>query len=138
MKYDDGSINIRRILLVDDEPDITLYFSMILRDSGFMVDVFNDSLIALSSFKANMYSIAILDIRMPKMNGFDLGAKIKKIDKKIKLAFITAYDITEEDLKEEGMTELINSNDKKPLIMKKPISEIDFVSQIKEELDRQK
>jgi CheY-like chemotaxis protein len=58
-----------RILLVDNEPDITSILSIGLQDEGFAVDVFNDSLLALSNFKAGMYDLVILDINMPKMNG---------------------------------------------------------------------
>jgi DNA-binding response OmpR family regulator len=41
-----------RILLVDDEYDITLAFKIVLEESGFAVDSFNDSLLALTSFKS--------------------------------------------------------------------------------------
>ena len=68
----------RRILLVDDEPDITLSFNIVLEDNGFVVDAFNDPLLALSSFKQGIYDLALLDIKMPKMNGFELCGEIKK------------------------------------------------------------
>ena len=64
--------NSNRILLVDDEPDITFSFNMILEDNGFAVDSYNDPIHALSSFKSGIYAIAILDIRMPGMNGFQV------------------------------------------------------------------
>jgi two-component system, OmpR family, response regulator ChvI len=89
----------KRILLVDDEPDITLSFNIGLEDYGFAVDAFNDPLLALSSFKIGLYRKAILDIKMPKMNGFELGSELKKIDNKIKISFISEFDIQEENLK---------------------------------------
>jgi two-component system, OmpR family, response regulator ChvI len=89
----------KRILLVDDEPDITLSFNIGLEDYGFAVDAFNDPLLALSSFKIGLYRKAILDIKMPKMNGFELGCELKKIDNKIKISFISEFDIQEENLK---------------------------------------
>ena len=71
----------RRILVVDDEPDMTLLFKMALESEGsFIVSTFNDPLIALSNFKAGLYDLIILDIKMPKMDGFDLYQEIKKID----------------------------------------------------------
>jgi two-component system CheB/CheR fusion protein len=68
----------RKILIVDDDPDITSAFNMILEMNGFEVDAYTDPLLALSNFKPNSYGLALLDIRMPKMNGFELYKKIKK------------------------------------------------------------
>ena len=81
----------RRILVVDDEPDMTLLFKMALESDGsFTVFTFNDPVIALSNFKAGLYDLIILDIKMPKMNGFELYEKIKKIDNDVKVCFLTA------------------------------------------------
>jgi two-component system, OmpR family, response regulator ChvI len=120
-----------RIILVDDEPDITFSFNIGLEDYGFAVDAFNDPLLALSSFKVGLYTMAILDIKMPKMNGFELGGKIRKLDDKIKISFMSAFDIPEEDLK----TTIPTIYEEKPLIIRKPISIGDFVSRVKEKLE---
>jgi DNA-binding response OmpR family regulator len=120
-----------RIILVDDEPDITFSFNIGLEDYGFAVDTFNDPLLALSSFKVGLYTMAILDIKMPKMNGFELGGKIRKLDDKIKISFMSAFDIPEEDLK----TTIPTIYEEKPLIIRKPISIGDFVSRVKEKLE---
>ena len=82
-----------RILIVDDEPDITESFGLALEDSGFEVDKYNDPAVALASFKPNVYGLLILDIKMPKMDGFELYDKIKKIDKKVKVFFISAFEV---------------------------------------------
>ncbi len=120
-----------RILLVDDEPDITFSFNMVLKDYGFVVDVFNDPLLALSSFKIGMYIMAIIDIKMPKMNGFELSGEIRKMDDKIKISFMTAFDIQEDNVK----AAVPALNEEKLLIIRKPISVDDFVSIVKEELE---
>jgi two-component system, OmpR family, response regulator ChvI len=120
-----------RIILVDDEPDITFSFNIGLEDYGFAVDAFNDPLLALSSFKVGLYTMAILDIKMPKMNGFELGDKIRKLDDKIKISFMSAFDIPEENLKTTAPT----LYEEKPLIIRKPISLDDLVSRIKEKLE---
>ena len=92
--------NGRILLVVDDEPDITLAFSMGLEDSGFTVDAFNDPISALESFKEEKksYALALLDINMPKMNGFELYKEIRKIDDKVPVCFITAFDIEKQDV----------------------------------------
>jgi len=90
----------RKILIVDDEPDITSTFDMILEMNGFEVDTYNDPSLALSNFKPNSYGLALLDIRMPKMNGFELYKKIKEIDKNMEVCFITAFEDCREEFKE--------------------------------------
>jgi DNA-binding NtrC family response regulator len=95
-----NSNNLRKILIVDDESDITSAFDMILEMNGFEVDSYNDPLLALSNFKPNSYGLALLDIRMPKMNGFELYKKIKDIDKKIEVCFITAFEDYHQEFKE--------------------------------------
>ena len=82
-----------KILIVDDEPDITESFGLALEDSGFEVDKQNDPAVALASFKPNVYSLLILDIKMPKMDGFELYDKFKEIDKKVKVFFISAFKV---------------------------------------------
>jgi len=77
-------------LIIDDEPDISLALESVLEGSGFRVDSFNDSLLALKNFKASVYFLFILDSKMPKMNGFELYLEIKKIDNKVKVCFLTA------------------------------------------------
>ena len=79
-----------RILVVDDEPDVNLTLKVSLEDKGFKVDAFDDPLLALENFKAGVYGLLILDIKMPEMNGFELYREIKKIDNKVKVCFLTA------------------------------------------------
>ena len=126
--------NGRILLVVDDEPDTTLAFSIGLEDSGFTVDAFNDPLSALESFKEEKksYALALLDINMPKMNGFELYKEIRKIDDKVKVCFVTAFDIQREeadDLKAVGTL-----NDEKPAIIRKPITIDDLVKRVNAEL----
>ena len=66
------------ILLIDDELDITLTIKGILEDAGFKVDSFNDPLLVVNNYKANFYDLIIIDILMPKMNGFELYVKIRE------------------------------------------------------------
>jgi len=95
-----GSNSPKKILIVDDEPDITSTFDMILQMNGFEVNSYNDPLLALSNFKPDLYGLALIDIRMPKMNGFEFYKKIKDIDNRIQACFITAFEDYREEFKE--------------------------------------
>jgi DNA-binding response OmpR family regulator len=87
-------MRIKRILMVDDEPDITYTSKTTLEDSRFFqVDTFNDAESALSKFRPGLYDLVLLDIKMPKMNGFQLCRKLRSIDYKIKMCFLTAADL---------------------------------------------
>ena len=78
-------------MVVDDTPDITLTLKAGLEASGpFEVETFNDPELALSSFKPALYDLALLDMRMPKMYGHELSDKMKKIDGRLKVCFMTA------------------------------------------------
>ena len=81
-----------RVMIVDDEQDITTIFKIGLENNEFVVTTFNDPLEALSKFRPRLYDLLILDIRMPGMNGFQLYLKIREIDNKVKVCFLTAFD----------------------------------------------
>jgi two-component system, OmpR family, response regulator ChvI len=81
-----------RVMIVDDEQDITTIFKIGLENNQFIVTTFNDPLEALSKFRPRLYDLLILDIRMPGINGFQLYQKIRDIDNKVKVCFLTAFD----------------------------------------------
>src|SRR5215471_7541534 len=82
----------KKILIVDDEPDITLALKVYLEQQGFQVDAFTDPVDALAQFKAGFYYLLILDIKMPYMNGFELYKEIKKKDQTVRVFFLTALN----------------------------------------------
>lgn len=84
---------LKRILIVDDEIDITAPLKLGLARLGYQVDTYNLPDEALSHFKRDMYDIVILDIRMPKMNGFQLYRELRKKDEKVKIWFLTAFEV---------------------------------------------
>jgi signal transduction histidine kinase len=84
---------IKRIFLVDDDYDHTITFKAGLEIAGYEVDSYNDSTIALSNFKPNYYDLLLIDIKMPKINGFELSEKLLKVDDKVKVWFISAYEV---------------------------------------------
>jgi DNA-binding response OmpR family regulator len=93
-----------KILVVDDEIDITLALKTGLEQNGFSVDAFDDPMIALSRFKPAFYDLLLLDIKMPHLNGFQLFQEVKKKDNNAKACFITAYEVFYENLKEDYPT----------------------------------
>ena len=92
--------NNNRILVVDDEGDVISVFKMILEMNGFEVDAYDNALSALDNFKPNSYSLVLLDIKMPQMNGFELYKKLRKLDDKVKVCFITAFEDYRQEFKE--------------------------------------
>jgi DNA-binding response OmpR family regulator len=122
----DASDNKRvyRILIVDDEADITLTFTKALKENGFEVNSFNDPEKALSSFKTGYYDLLLLDIRMPVMDGFKLHAKLKEIDCDVKVCFITAYEIYYNTLKKDYPSFDIGCFIHKPISMADLIKEV--------------
>ena len=89
----------KRILLVDDEPDIIFTIKKILEENGFKVDSFNDPILALNYYKVNFYDLVILDIKLPNMDGFELYTKIREKDPKVKICFLTAITTFNEDFR---------------------------------------
>src|ERR671915_2527345 len=78
----------KKILVVDDEPDLTMLSGLTLEYYGFKVDTFTDSQEALSNYKPDYYDLVILDIKMPKMDGFQLYDEIKIKTRKPRSAFL--------------------------------------------------
>ncbi|MFY3740745.1 MAG: DNA-binding response OmpR family regulator [Candidatus Nitrosomirales archaeon] len=119
-----------KILLADDEPDITTSIKKGLEHYGFEVDAFNDPVEALSKFKPNLYDLLLIDIRMPKMNGFELYREIRKRgDSKSIVCFITAFEVYYDEFKK-----IFPDLDVKYFI-RKPIKVADLASKIKTMLD---
>jgi two-component system, OmpR family, response regulator ChvI len=125
-----NSATTTRLLLVDNEPDNTSVLSMGLEDEGFNVDAFTDPILALSNFKPNYYSLVILDINMPKMNGYDLYKEIRKLDNKVKICFLTASELYNENLRSQTKEIL----DEVKRFISKPLTIEDLVIKVKKEL----
>jgi DNA-binding response OmpR family regulator len=118
-----------KILLVDNEADVTITFKAILQDAGFIVSTHEDPLIALSNFIPRFYDLVILDIEMPKMNGIDLSRQILELDSNVKICFITAGEANIEVLRELYPTRGIGC------FIKKPVTIEQLVKRVKAELE---
>jgi DNA-binding response OmpR family regulator len=80
----------KNILIVDDDEDTINLFQTFLEYDGYKVNAFTDPIDALYSFRKNVYDLALLDLKMPKMNGMKLSQKLKNIDPILLFRFITA------------------------------------------------
>jgi CheY-like chemotaxis protein len=120
----------KRILIVDDEVDIARFFKLALEHAGFIVDVFNNPIKSLSNYRAGAYDLLLLDVRMPHMSGFELYDKIKKIDDKINVCFITAYEEYYDEFKKR-----FPHSDKTERFIRKPIGMEELISRVKSRLN---
>ncbi len=81
-----------KILIVDDEYDITFVFKIILEERGFVTDIYNDPIVALSTYKPYYYDLVMIDLKLPGMTGFELYNQIRKIDNQTKVCFLTSSE----------------------------------------------
>ena len=124
-----------RILIVDDEDDVNLLFKMVLEDNGYKVDTFNDPLVALQNFTAGSYDLVLLDILMPNMNGFELYQKIRTIDDKAKICFLTASGINHEEFKKRAASiASIENDDIVNCFISKPMENEELIKRVNEQL----
>jgi two-component system response regulator ChvI len=116
------------IMVVDDEPDTLFTYECFLSDDGHNVEGFTDSVEALKHFvqlpePSSYYELALLDIRMPRLNGLQLFYKIKTLSPKIKIMFCSALDLAEE------LTSILPDTSY-DYIIKKPVERESLVNKI--------
>ena len=117
----------RKIIMVDDEPDINLTIKKALEDNGFFqVDTFNDADSALVTFKPEVYDLALLDIKMPGTSGFQLWRKLREMDKKLKICFLTA---TKSNYAGDIDSDVINDTGT-DCFLAKPVNTIDLMNRL--------
>jgi DNA-binding response OmpR family regulator len=119
-----------KLMVVDDERDILRIIKRDLEadDNPFKVDVFHSSELALQEFDnhpKDYYDLILTDIRMPKMNGFELYRRIKEKNPSMRIAFITAFEINRDEF-----NKVLPSIDVKDFIIK-PISMTDLIVKLK-------
>jgi CheY-like chemotaxis protein len=119
---------IRNIILIDDEQDVLYSFQIILSEAGYNVIPFSKSKEAVKHLidlnDSSYYDLAIIDIRMPELNGIQLYQMLKIINKSIRVLFISALDAADEVL--SLFPEIDSSN-----IIRKPVSQGYIVNKVK-------
>jgi DNA-binding response OmpR family regulator len=139
LKKRERSLFVKSILIIDDNPDITLTFKKGLEAENkntsennnifFEVSAYDDPTLALSEFKADYYDLMLIDINMPKMNGFDFCAKALEIDANPKVCFMSSGLINREELREQYPSFSIGC------FIKKPITIENLIERLKAELE---
>jgi len=113
-----------KIMHIEDDPDTQKAVKDILQTEGYKVTSYSSGQKGISAIKKDKPDIILLDIMMPKMSGWDAFEKIKKIDKKAKIIFLTVLEISRErlnKLKKDGITDYIT----------KPFTSTELISRIK-------
>lgn len=93
------------------------------------MDTYNDTMQALAEFKPNFYDLLLIDINIPKMNGFEFSRQILELDVNVRVCYITAAEINLQALKEQFPTLSIGC------FIKKPIGIEDLVRRVRAELE---
>jgi DNA-binding response OmpR family regulator len=117
----------KKILIVDDDDDILFTIQSVLKENGFDVDSFNCAPSALENFRPDVYTVAILDIKMPEMNGFELYEKIREMDSKVRIIFLTAVTEMREY---EGFRKKVFPKWGERHFVQKPIENEDLVERV--------
>ena len=115
----------KKVLIIDDEPDVNMVLKMVLYRNGFSADSYDDPILALKNFKAGSYDLLLLDIKMPEMDGFHLYKEMKRIDNKIKVCFLTASEMYDERFREEEWCAI-----DKDLFVRKPIENEELIKKL--------
>jgi DNA-binding response OmpR family regulator len=116
----------KKVLIVDDEPDVSNVLKKVFDRSGFNADSYDDPILALENFKAGSYDLVLLDIKMPEMDGFRLYQEMRKIDSKVKVCFLTASEMYYERFRKQ---EVLGALDKE-IFLRKPIGNEDLIKKI--------
>jgi DNA-binding response OmpR family regulator len=88
-----------KILLAEDDLNLGVLMVDYLEAEGFDVKLCKDGELALKAFHGSQFDLCLLDVMMPKMDGFSLAKEIRLTDKKIPVIFITAKSLKEDKLK---------------------------------------
>ena len=127
---DQTTISGKRVLIVDDEPDICMIYQLVLEDAGYQCRPYTDPVKALQEFRIGYYNLILLDIKMPVLNGFELCKKIREIDKTVHIVFITASEAYYEKFRKEHYPELGKIN-----YIQKPIGNDELVQIVNSIID---
>jgi DNA-binding response OmpR family regulator len=120
----------KKILVVNDEPDVTTMLKMTLERAGFRVDTFNDPVLVFKGYKPHTYDLVILDVIMPELDGLDLYTQLKRKDSGINICFLTA---SSEPYREELLKEKYNQLSR-DLFLEMPLPTSELIREVKKRM----
>jgi CheY-like chemotaxis protein len=120
----------KKILVVNDEPDVTTMLKMTLERVGLRVDTFNDPVLALKSYKPHLYDLVILDVIMPELDGLELYTQLKRKDSGINICFLTA---SSEPYREKLLKEKYNQLSR-DLFLEMPLPTSELIREVKKRM----
>lgn len=88
-----------KILLAEDDVNLGFLLVDFLETNGFEVKLYRDGLSALNGFQISHFDFCIMDIMLPKMDGFTLGGKIKELNNEIPMIILSARSMKEDKIK---------------------------------------
>jgi len=88
-----------RILLAEDDPNLSMVLQDYLEMLGYKTQLTSNGEEGLEAFQKGGFDMCILDVMMPKMDGFSLAEKIRKTDQAIPIIFLTAKSLKEDRIK---------------------------------------
>jgi two-component system OmpR family response regulator len=86
------------IFLVEDDPNLGTILKEALEMSDYNVSLFKDGEEGWNNFTKNTYDMCLLDVMMPKRDGFSLAAEIRKVDATVPIIFLTAKSMKEDKI----------------------------------------
>ncbi|PRY85978.1 response regulator transcription factor [Mongoliibacter ruber] len=114
---------MNKILIVDDEPNILLSLEFLFKKEGYKVYIARDGEEAMGIIETNIPELVILDIMMPKVDGYEVCKHIKLHHANVKVIFISAKSKQQEI--EKGLS--LGAD----LYVTKPFSTKDLVGKVK-------
>jgi len=115
-----------KILIIDDDKDITDLFAIFLERNGYIVNSYTNPVEAFNNFRKNSHDLILLDLKMPNMDGMTLYHKIKEIDNNVIVCFTTA-DINYIQQLQKGIIDIEKIVLYKPVLLKDLKNKIDWL-----------
>ncbi|HEU4605855.1 MAG TPA: response regulator [Nitrososphaera sp.] len=120
-----------RLWIIDDEVDIAAVMKKSLEMADFVVDAESDPIEAFRNFRAGIYDLVMLDIRMPDVDGIDLYGKLREIDRGFKVCFISTFVAGEYEKLRHQYPELVDSG----CFIEKPVTMAGLVQIVKSQFN---